>query len=90
MNCFSKSFKKSNSHCKDFETGWNMSFVKGVRRNNPCNEVTLDNTTYNQFGTNDISDKIKTSLVIPCNLCPVVASDKFTANWHILKPLILA
>ena len=32
--------------------------VKGIMRNNPCNVVTLENTTYNQFGTKEISDKI--------------------------------
>ncbi len=70
MNCFSKSFKKSNSHCKDCGIGWNIYLVKGVMRNKPCNVVTLDNTTNSQFGTNDVLTKSKypLSFLVTCDL----------------------
>ena len=53
----------------------------------PCRVLTLERTTYSQFlkrppvGQDEI---ITTSLLIPCNLCPVVASFEFIGSCVIL------
>ena len=54
---------------------------------NPLRVLTLERTTYSQFlnsppvGQDEI---ITTSLLIPCNLCPVVASLEFIGSYCIL------
>ena len=67
-NLCSKPLKNRSSSLKFLEIRLNISLLKGCIRYNPFNVVTLDNTTYNQFGTKDISAKIKISIVIPCSL----------------------
>ncbi len=67
-NLCSKPLKNRSSSRKFLEIRLNISLLKGCIRYNPFNVVTLDNTTYNQFGTKEISAKIKISIVIPCSL----------------------
>jgi len=70
----------------------NISIVNGFMRYRPCNVVTRDKSTYNQFALRLISDSINISNVIPCSLWPVIARERLMGTckiWYPFRTLLL-